>query len=257
VNTRIYVLSTGRSGSTFLYTFFKEHFPELEIGHQKKGSRLINIFGNLPTDNPIYFKFLQLLFMMYGRGWAPYSTVDPTLSMSIYKLLANNQVIDEKYKIIHLVRDPRDFVTSFMNWKHSSIKKIILHYVIPFWQPSPKFDKDIPLSQKFSYNKFKQFCYIWNYKNSQFWEAFYGSNRYKLVRLEDITSSKNNIDNITSMLNFLNLTLDTNGLSSSDNSKVNKSNKNRFPEYRDWPPEYKEYLIKTCGNLMMTFGYHY
>lgn len=252
---KIYFLSTGRSGSTFLYLLFKEVYPELNITHQTPGSRLLNIISNIPFPRVIRNKILNALFVLFKGQKLPESTVNPLLSMAILVLLKEKNIENENIKIVHLVRDPRSFVTSFMNWKNSSLKKRILHHLMPFWQPSHRFDKNIPFKEKMKFNKFKQFCYVWNYKNSLIWRTFNNSENYKLIRLEDLTKSANKRENLYELLEFLNLPLRVFPSDAITKNKVNRSEKSRFPEYEDWSDDEKNYLYNSCGSLMRIFGY--
>ena len=197
-----------------------------------------------------------MLFVLVKGQTFPDSTVDPLLSMSILELLSGVNLQKENIKVVHLVRDPRTFVTSFMNWKSSSIKKKILHYFIPFWQPTPVFDKNISFIEKLKYNKFKQFCYVWRYKNHIIYNSLHLNNNYVIVRMEDIIKSADRDENLLKLLKFLDLDIHNFNYDEFSSHKINKSEKNIFPKYEYWPMEYKEYLYNTCGKLMKQFGYH-
>lgn len=251
----IYFLSTGRSGSTFLYHIFKEVYPELNITHQTSGSRLINVLSNIPFPRVIRNKILKALFVLFKNQNLTESTVDPLLSMAILALLKEKNIENENIKIVHLVRDPRTFVTSFMNWKSSSIKKRILHHLIPFWQPSPRFDKNISFKEKITFNKFRQFCYVWNYKNYLFWSTFHNSANYKLIRFEDLTKSTIKQEKFLDLLEFLDLPLKDFYFNSFSKTKINKSDVRIFPNYDDWDDDKKNYIYNSCGSLMQNFGY--
>lgn len=252
---KIYFLSTGRSGSTFFYKFFKKYYPELNITHQTPGSRLINILSNIPavSNRP---KLLCKISSYIKGEFPPSSTVDPLLSLAIlYYFQINENELSKNIRIIHLVRDPKSFVTSFMNWKSSSVSKMILHHLIPFWQPSPRFEKELPLNERLKFDKVKQFIYVWYYKNNLIYNTFSSGNNYMRVRLEDITKSQNQQNNLNQLLEFLELPKRKINQKEFMKEKVNQSVNKKFTKYDEWPEKYKEYLSDTCGTLMQNLGY--
>lgn len=252
---KVFFLSTGRSGSLFFYTFFRNYYPELAISHQSRGSRIINILGNLPLKESLKKKLIKSAFIFFKGSELPGSAVDPLISIPVlyqlkYKILKNKNI-----KIVHLIRDPRTFVPSFLNWKNSSFKRRLLHHFIPFWQPSIKVDRNTIFSDRMSFSKFKQFCFVWNYKNELIKKTFEHSNNYLLVRIEDITSSQDRNENLSNLIKFLELPTKEMDLSSFIQKKVNESKTNSFPTYNNWSNEQKKYLHEKCGKLMKDFGY--
>lgn len=248
----IYILSTGRTGSTFLANLFVNSNIDIELGHQQFGSRIINIIGNLPTENSHYLKLLLFLFNIFNRGGStPYSTVDPLVSLSLYKLIKNNK-IEGDYKIVHLIRDPRTFVTSFMNWKRQSFKRKILHYLIPFWNPVPVFH-GVSFFKFITMSKFEKFCWVWSFKNRLFLNLNKDRNHYYLLRMEDILFSDKKDEVFEQLLCFLNHDLNQFG-NLNVHEKVNISKKS-FPLFKDWDNRKKNLLSKHCSHLMSYFNY--
>ena len=249
----IYILSTGRAGSTFLSNLINSSKNNLHVDHQKKGSRIINIVGNLPFNNPFYLGILKRLFIIYDRGYYPYSTVDPLVSISLYKFIINENLTG---KVIHLVRDPSSFVESFMNWKGKSLRKQFLHHCVPFWNPVPFFsDSKIDLLEWMKMNKFEKFCWTWYYKNKSFYDLKKNSQDYLLLRLEDITSENINKRQKTleQLGNYLDLSFKDKSLNTQD--KINRSPKKFFPPFTNWSERQKKVLKKYCGDLAKEFGY--
>lgn len=247
---QIYILSTGRSGSTFFSKVFVQKCLDQAIGHQKEGSRILNIVSNIPGVPP---KAFSGLLSFFDRGYPPESTSDPLLSMTILKLI-NSSKIDGK--IIHLVRDPRTFVESFMNWKSQSLRKQFLHHCVPFWNPVPYLeDPSIRFKQWLQMSKFEKFCWVWNYKNSLFYKLDRGRNNYLLIRLEDLTDTDENKrkQEFAKLVDFLEVSFKKGGIDIQ--SKVNASKKDYFPPYKNWSDEQQDILIKHCGELAKQLGY--
>ena len=249
---KIYFLSTGRAGTSLLYRVFDELYPDINISHQTNWSRFLNVAGNLPFRDKSIFSLYALL----KKTEIPNSTVDPLLSVPISRVIQFTKINTTEYKIIHLVRDPRTFVSSFMNWKNSSFKKKILHYVIPFWQPTQRLNSGLTIKERIAFDKFKQFCYVWTYKNDMFHRLFSNGNNYFLLRLEDLTDPVTSKKVFTELIAFLDLPL-RNEMDFPDllSKKMNVSKKKSFPGYQNWTFDQKEYLKKVCGPLMCQFGY--
>ncbi|MDA3854384.1 MAG: sulfotransferase domain-containing protein, partial [Bacteroidales bacterium] len=189
MNNKIYILSTGRTGTTFISNLFNQLDSDLEVTHQKKGSRLINILANTPFNNPKVLWFLLKVFKRRDSRNVE-STADPLLSYAVYNLMKKRYI---KGKVIHLVRNPESFVDSFMKWKNNSIRKRILHNLVPFWNPSPYLnDPSISFIEWLQMTKYDKFCWVWNHKNREYHSLENLSDiEYLLVRLEDLTNNDN------------------------------------------------------------------
>ena len=248
---KIYFLSTGRVGTSFLYKYFNVVYPELRLSHQLQWSRIINIVGNVPLSFNFREKLIHFAFKILKKESVPASTLDPLLSLPIYISIKNNAI--NNTKIVHLVRDPRDFVTSFMNWKNQSLSKKILHYMVPFWQPFP-FGKGIKFYRWIFMSKFEKFCWVWFYKNTLF-KQLQNLMDYKLVRIEDLTKSTNNLHHMRELVRFLELKEKDYNYQNFASQPVNKSDIKEFPSYVNWSQKQKDTLQRICGDLMHEFGY--
>jgi len=246
----IYFLSTGRTGTTFLTEQLNVLFPELKLTHQQRGSRVINIVANLPFENSFYLAILKLLFKVYKRGYPPFSTLDPLLSMALYKLLKNGRLEEDKHRIVHLTRSPETFVTSFMNWKRQSFKRTILHHFIPFWNPVPLFH-GVSLVSWIRMSKFEKFCWVWNFKNQCFSQL--EGNEYYLLKMEDLTCSYKE-----SVLKELALFVKQEynpDLVFNPTVRKNRSKINGFPSYEKWNKTQKSILKMHCSKMAKKMKY--
>lgn len=248
----IYVVSTGRTGTSFLSEQLNKHFPRLKLTHQQQGSRIINIVANLPLSNSAYLSFIAFLFKLFGRGYPPHSTIDPLLSMAIYKLVKCGRIDRDNCLIVHLVRSPGTFATSFMNWKRQSFKRTILHHLIPFWNPVPFFH-GYSFRSWIKMSKFETFCWVWNYKNFCYSELS-NSNNYMLLRMEDLFKSETKKQTIKELALFLGQKFDDD-ISLEDSNKTNKSNPKKFPPFKEWTHQQKQIMYYHCKRLMKIMKY--
>jgi hypothetical protein len=246
-----YVLSTGRTGTNFLAQQLNTHFPALKLSHQQQGSRIINIVANLPLTNSVYLSFLEFLLRFFRRGWPPHSTIDPLLSMAIYKVIKYGRIQSNNCRIVHLVRSPENFVTSFMNWKRQSFKRTVLHHLIPFWNPVPFFH-GYPFFSWIRMSKFEQFCWVWNYKNRRYSEL--SNHHYMLLKMEDLVHPATRKDGFQKLASFLGVESHSD-IPLNVNTKVNKSRPKGFPPYKEWTEEQKSLLHTHCAKLMKIWEY--
>lgn len=254
MNDRHYFLSTGRSGTTLLSNRLSQPL-QVDVSHQKKYSRRINILGNCAFSNKKLRDVVnKKLIEKFGSNGIPHSTTDPLRSIPIYFYL-NEQEDHDSYKVIHLVRDPRTFVTSFMNWKRSSFKRTILHHCIPFWQPSSILDNSISLFERMLMSKFEHFCWVWNFKNRLFKELNNGMQNYFLLRFEDLIDEEKKEEILAELSHFMGIDIMSEKDNISESKKVNSSSKKHFPEWSDWTKEQAKTLHFHCGDLMTEYGY--
>lgn len=250
---RIYILSTGRTGTNFIAQGLNSNIDDFTIGHQQTGSRVINVFANLPFKNKFYLNCLYKLFNFYRRGVPPNSTIDPLLSVALYKLIKYKK-INNNFKIVHLVRSPEDFVTSFMNWKNQSWRKFILHYLIPFWNPVPLFH-GVTFIRWLQMSKFEKFCWIWTFKNQLFGELkCLKKENYYFLKFEDVLQPSNKKDTFQNLLRFCEIDVPQN-IKLNTNIKVNSSIEKKFPKYQNWSGRYRRILSAYCGDQKLTYGY--
>lgn len=241
-----YILSTGRAGSTFMAQLIESQSSFDYDLHQQPFSRSINIksnqaFGNPDKESQFVEKYLQL----FGSD-KPNSTCDPLQSMSLLYYLKHKK---PEANVVHLVRDPREVISSFMNWKNRKLSGKIAHHLVPNWMPHPLQDGSMSLLQYAFLPKYTHYAWIWNFKNKLFAELNQ-LDTYRLFRLEDIRSSE---EKMSQLLQHIEVddTLTTEQLS----KKVNKSEKSGFPQWEDWTPEMCSRVDRICGEQMRSLGY--
>ena len=251
---KIYFLSTGRAGTNFLYRIITGIYPEIRLTHQVRWSRLINIAGNILLMDAVPSHLVKDVYSLLKKVQTPESTVDPLQSVAI-SLFLNYKKKWHEHKIVHVVRDPRDYVTSTISWKNQRLRRLFLHHCVPFWQPNPIFCGNVAILKRMKMNKFEHFSWIWNFKNSFFAKMFNPEENYYLVRMEDLINAQIGHQNFQKLFDFLNL---PNVKSSWDhllNRKVNASARNGFANWKSWNSKQAKILDRYCGVLMRKYGY--
>jgi len=254
-NENLIVLSTGRTGTKYLSQMFYA-LERKDISHQGQFSRTMNIIGNIGLC--VLFESLskKLLLYLLKKTDRMKSTADPLLSIP-HILLVDKYNQNNKSKILHVVRDPRDFVTSFMNWKRQKLRRMFLHHCVPFWQPNPLCAGDVSLKTYFQMSKFEHFCWIWAFKNNLFEKRSLGyCSEYLRIKMEDLTDFKDpNNECINKLAIFLNIPTSKLAEILMNSHAINRSDTKYFPCWQYWTKAQALILDKHCGILMKKYGY--
>jgi hypothetical protein len=243
-----YILSTGRCGTTFLSEMIALNDPGLGKLHQLPDSKWLNVRANIALANKRIRKtFVSSLSRKYDHV-LPSSTTDPLRSLAytfyLRHLADKHPKLKENIFIIHLVRDPRNFVSSFMNWKNRKLSGKIAHHLTPFWMPEP------PMIKKCSMSKFEHFCWIWERKNRLFYEEFAWFQGYHRFKMEDLYPGSEKLQHLLQLL------LEKEEvITQTDKHQFNSSKKNDFPNWDKWTPRQAKKLNTVCADLMLEFGY--
>ncbi len=248
--TSIVVLSTGRTGTTLLSQILSAAAGR-SVPHQTRGSRAANLLGNFVDAGFISNDAAQRIATRVLGVDPNASTADPLKAMLIAQRLLERG-IDPQTRVIHLVRDARDFVASFMSWKRQSLKRQFLHHGVPLWQPSPWLSGETSLFRWVGMSKFEHFSWVWAYKNELF-ARLSGQRNYLLVRTEDLVDPARRDASVAALCDFLHLTRRSE--SPPVAARVVNASDSSFPNWTQWSPEMSATLCHHCSELMQRFGY--
>ena len=150
----ILIISTGRTGTIFLSRLFSDLYPfdpaqgkpDVASYHERGASRLIQILTHLHFSH---------LFPKSGLKftWKLLKGNEIVSCEKKFHIDANNflyglaSLAPELYpnlKVIHIVRDPRTYVTSQLNFSRQKRTSFIANYLVPFWQPNPFIIGELP-----------------------------------------------------------------------------------------------------------------
>lgn len=251
----ILILSTGRTGTIFLARLFADLYPDTASYHERGNSRLIQILTNM------HFSHL-LPKSMVKAAWKVFKGNEIETCEKPYHIDANNFLYGlpilapELYpnlKVLHIIRDPRDYVTSQLNFSHQRRRSFIGNYLTPFWKPSPFWVGELPLSRAFGFSRFEKYCWVWDFKNRVMSQVNDYAIPYLKVRFEDLFSlePENTFKQIT---DFFGLPPAEN-IRSKFREPANTSKQTFFPEWRDWTPRQASQLQALCGKQMTVNGY--
>ena len=226
---------TGKTGIRNLsqnYLAGKLSLPELKaavIDHREK------FYRNISQD---------LIIESYS-GW--YGAI-PAIQ-SLYK----------NYKIVIIVRDPRDWVVSNMNWgtmygKRDWVSRLKLGRLNP-----AMINDEHYRDQWQHFTRFQKLCWAWN--------AIYGillretadDPNATIVKFEDLFRSEQKYEHLENLLGFISRypgrKFDYRIAKGVLEKIANPNVSCEFPGWQDWDERMKEDLLRLCGNVAQKFCY--
>lgn len=247
MDSPVFILSTGRTGTQFFKDYINGTPGNAYCRHEPGPSRR--------------FKFLSNLYL---NGKAGSNLIVQTYLGSRKRLFLRNQGLTyiessnfmfgcipslnthyEDIRIIHIVRNPVDYVKSHLNhgfWRGH--KKFFALY-IPYWleklEVSTPSDPVDLLSSR------------WNYVNRQI-QTYSESNKYLRVKFEELFSGDSKLS--SSELNRIRIFCELPELEEAENALWLKRPKNRSKGNHSLKSEEKGLILKNTEALMKEYGYH-
>ena len=249
----VFILSTSRTGTKTLAEGLQNE--EVLSLHQPPYSRILTIASNY-----------------YLHGWLPGTALEWLVSrlrepqilkadcryyIQVFSLdYLPAKILSEKFQniyILHIVRDPRTFVRSYINWMHTRFKSFVANKLIPGWHPSGYFTKEMPWQAWHNLDEFQRVCWHWKYKNTLLEDLFKSNQNYLRVRFEDLflTQSTATLKDCLSFVGIPYREEYTLMIGRSENA----SRKIYLSKWETWKPERKQQLLDICGNKMKDYGY--
>ena len=249
----VFILSTGRTGTKTL----AEGLAGDEI---------------LSPHQPPHSRFLTIASNYYLHGWLPRNILEWWVSqlrepqilraecrfyIQVFSLdYLPAQIMSQRHDnvyIIHIVRDPRTFVPSYLNWMHTRFKSLVANKLILGWHPSGFFTGDMSWHEWRRMGEFERICWHWVYKNGLLERMFVDNKNYRRIRFEDLFLPEG-WRVLESVLTFAGVPYEERFQSMLQQEK-NRSRKSYFSPWGLWKPEQQEMLLHICGNKMAQYGY--
>jgi hypothetical protein len=249
----VFFLSTSRTGTKSLAEGLMR--DDVFSPHQPPFSRLLTIASNY---------YLHGWFAKYRLEWLVKRLREPQLQkadckyyMQVFSLdYLPAKIISEKYSnvyIIHIVRDPRTFVPSYLNWVHGRFKSFVANKLVFGWHPSGFFTGEYSWQDWRRMDEFQKVCWHWQYKNSLLEHLFQDYEKYMRVRFEELFSEKGE-KTLGDLFAFTGIPL-PGGFADMLHTKKNLSLKKSFPPWDQWDPAKRQLLVDICSDGMQRYGY--
>lgn len=249
----VFVLSTGRTGTKTLAEGLAG--GDILAEHQPPFSRILTVASNYYLHGWLSRPILEQLVRWLREPQilnANCRYYIQTYSLDYLPAKIISQRLPNVY-VIHLVRDPRTFVRSYLNWMHTRFNSFVANKLVFGWHPSGLFTRAVPGRVWLRMNEFQKVCWHWTYKNALLERLFEGDARYKRARFEDLFLSEGT-ETLHDILTFAGVPY-RDGFESAIRQSKNRSRKSYFPAWQEWSVERRQQLLEMCGSQMRHYGY--
>lgn len=252
----ILIISTGRTGTIFLSRLFADLYPVSASYHERGASRPIQILTNLHFSHLLPKSGLKLAWkFLKGKEL---ETCEKQFHIDancfLYGLAPLAPELYPNLKVVHIVRDPRAYVTSHLNFSRQKGTSFIANYFVPFWQPNPFLTGEIPIYKAFGFTRFEKYCWIWNFKNRIMDGLENTDTPYLRIKFEDLFNTEDPESIFSKITDFIGLPRIT-GIRDRFHEPANTSLKTDFPEWPQWTQQQAAQLQSFCGGRMSKYGY--
>ena len=249
----VFFLSTSRTGTKSLAEGLMNE--QTLSPHQPSFSRLLTIASNYHLHGWLTKRWLEWLVSHLREPQI--LNADCQYYMQVFSLdYLPAKIISEKYSsvyVIHIVRDPRTFVPSYLNWMHSRLKSYVANKIVFGWHPSGLFVGDIPWQTWRRMDEFQKVCWHWRFKNSLLESLFENYRNYTRVKFEDLFSEKGEVV-LRSLFSFAGISYQAK-FSHILQQKKNLSSKKKFPQWDQLPKEKQRQLLDICSEGIRKYCY--
>lgn len=261
----VFILSTGRTGTVYLADILNQ-LDGVLAAHEPKPSRVLNAWTTAYLEGKVADRFMAAALAGKRQNLA-------NLDLEFY-VESNNFIagfassLDQVFKnasVIHIVRDPRDFVTSLTNRGDASGIRGLFNKYVPYWAYRPKGVRKSKLTAytrpAYRWMAINQFLSDWgknhpsNYHFFKFEEVFDKKNP---VKLKPLLRAIGLTDKQISRLDFAakprpakaSFSLLDKPASSQNQSKIQI-----MAKWRNWSQADKQAVADICEPLMRRYGY--
>ena len=268
----VVVLSTGRTGTQALAHYFNTAYDHVTALHEPKPTRHFRMMSNRAMTGKLS-KETAVNALVRSRRRLVEKITRPIYVESNWYLYGFLEPLKEVFgrpKILHVVRDPRTFIPSYINYgTFSGLKKIAAEF-LPYWYLKPEQkDPKTPLRWK-QMSEPQRLAWHWHVVNQEIdrGKELYGDD-YLLLRYEDIfprekkggAGDGGGADAPTALPPGLTKLLDWIGLPANDKlvqlmgDKRNASQNRGFPKWEQWDEATRKAVLEMCGEQMGRYGY--
>ncbi len=253
----VIIISTGRTGTNFLSKLFNEFYSDcVDAYHERGASRPMQILTNFYFSRLLPKSFLRRAWDVL-KGWEVAECrkdfhIDS--NCFLYGFVPTFPDLYPNLKVIHIVRDPRTYVASHLNYAREDAGSFIANYLVPFWQPSPFLTREMPLTKIGKLSRMERYAWIWRFKNQHMASLENSSALYLRIKFEDLFHSSNPETAMDAILDFIGLP-HISGMSDRFQRAENQASRKKFTEWQNWNQQQCAVLDAICGEHMQHYGY--
>ena len=252
----VVILSTGRTGTKALAHFFNTTYDSVTALHEPRPSRHLRLASNRAMAKGMAPE-AAVRTLGKARAHLLASLTRPVYIESnwyIYAFLdALRPVFGENTKVLHVVRDPRTYVPSMLNYGTYQGLKAVATKFVPYWYIRPEQMSDRPAKRWAQMSEAERLAWHWRVVNTELDRApaMFGD-EYLFMRYEDIF--KPDGSGLAKLLPWIGLPENTELLGKIRGERVNAST-GRSSAWAKVEPEAQRAVLDLCGEQMLRYGY--
>jgi hypothetical protein len=284
----VFVTSAGRTGTKYFGNLlgqmiaesFSVHEPDVIMDFKIKSMRQVRQFGlyqlvfgklmgktgirNLSQrylSKKIDLERLKTAIIDHRRKY--YDSIQQELIIESYSgwygVIPGIQSLYKNYKVVVIIRDPRDWVTSNMNWgtmygKRDWVSKLKLGRL------SPELIGDDEYETRWqAFSRFQKLCWAWKTIYETTIRGAGTNPNVGFFKFEDLFKSKNRYTRLRDLLayitQFADKTFEFNIPEGILENRIHKNVSYEFPKWQNWDREMQSELQRICGGLSRKFNY--
>jgi hypothetical protein len=245
----VFILSTGRTGTKYIADYLSE-YKDVYAVHEPKPSKRLRLWSMARLERNINDDYLYKVFLKFRKkkintvNEKIYIESNPFLSGFATSIAMN---MPNAY-IIHIVRDPRDRVTSSINNGELRIKKRLMISLVPYWHLRP-----LRLFGQTS-SSIEKITKLWPLMNNHIAKASEHTNNYICIKFEDLF---NNEDKMKELVDFIGINEKyiKEELTGAYKTNKNASKYNDLTSWKQWSSSFAKKIDEIVGNTMEDYGY--
>ena len=259
--TMVVVLSTGRTGTQALAHYFNTCYDQVTALHEPKPTRHFRVMSNRAATGRLS-KDTAVRTLVRSRRRLIESITRPIYIESnwyLYGFLEALKDVFGKPKILHVVRDPRTFIPSYINYgTFSGLKKIAAQF-LPYWYLKPEQYEPRPAKTWNQMSEPERLAWHWHVVNREIDRAaeMYGPD-YMLLRYEDLfpkQAAEAGPPGLRPLLDWVGLPPSEKMVQLMRDKKLNASPNRGFPRWEQWDEPTRQAVLARCGEQMRRYGY--
>ena len=245
------IVSNGRTGTKFLSEFFDRNFESITSLHEPKPSYALRRYSNAYLVNKVSDD--QMIRLLQRKRKKLMSTIHTETYIEsnpyLHGFLPFFNTVWPTPNIIHVVRDPRDAITSGLNHQDAHFIKKFANQWVPDWVPDVKriLQPDRPLSPIGIYAAF------WRVVNESIQKTGEQQSHYERLTYENIFDE--DCTGLKRICEIMSIDIHDSIDIVSPKLRINKSISSRTASWPNWTPAQCAEVHSICSPLMQHYGY--
>jgi hypothetical protein len=257
LNQVVVILSTGRTGTKALAHFFNTSYDNVTALHEPRPSRHLRLASNRAMAKGMTAD-AAVRTLKSAREDLLASLSRPIYIESnwyIYAFLdALRPVFGENTKVLHVVRDPRTYIPSMLNYGTYQGLKAVATRFLPYWYIRPEQMSDTPAKRWSQMSEAERLAWHWHVVNAELDRApaMFGDD-YLFIRYEDLFAQDGS--GLRKLLPWIGLPENPAMLEKIRGERVNASTGRGNAAWAKVPRDARKAVLEMCADQMGKYGY--